>query len=408
MEGGGRTGQTTRSRSTTTRAPGEGVEPRGGQWPGRDGAGGDADAVRRRGQRHKDDQPLGYEWTYTFDNRNRKLTETRPGTGTPTLHWTYDAAGNVVKTTDARGNETDTTYDAANRVTKVEQPSVAIYGGGSQRPTTLTEYDRNGNATKVTDPNGHETVNTYDKLNRLVTTTDAESIVVRNEYDFVGNRTAIVDGKNQRTEFTYDGLKRNLTVKDAGNKTTTFQYNAVDKTARVDAMGHRTEYGYDLRHRLTTVNYVGRTQDKPGDELRRDRQPADGDRAGCEQGREGRRGLHLRCAEAAVDRNQRRADAPYKYDLAGNRISVLYGGLSVPLISAYDAQNRLSTLTQGPLVTTYAYDLDGNILTKTLPNGDATTSTFDAANRTMTLVSTRGSGGLPLSSYTYAYDRRPM
>ena len=94
----------------------------------------------------------------------------------------------------------------------------------------------------------------------------------------------------------------------------------------------------------------------------------------------------------------------YRYDLAGNRISVLYGGLSVPLISAYDAQNRLSALTQGPLGTTYAYDLDGNILTKTLPNGDATTSTFDAANRTMTLVSTRGSGGLPLSSYTYAYD----
>ena len=94
----------------------------------------------------------------------------------------------------------------------------------------------------------------------------------------------------------------------------------------------------------------------------------------------------------------------YRYDLAGNRTSVLYGGLSVPLISAYDAQNRLSTLTQGLLVTTYTYDLDGNILTKTLPNGDATTSTFDAANRTMTLVSTRGSGGLPLSSYTYAYD----
>ncbi|PTX94067.1 type IV secretion protein Rhs [Spartobacteria bacterium LR76] len=348
--------------------------------------------------------PLGYEWTYTFDNRNRKLTETRPGTGTPTLHWSYDAVGNVVKTTDARGNETDTTYDAANRVTKVEQPSVAIYGGGSQRPTTLTEYDRNGNATKVTDPNGHETLNTYDKLNRLVTTTDAESIVVRNEYDFAGNRTAIVDGKNQRTEFTYDGLKRNLTVKDAGNKTTTFQYNAVDKTARVDAMGHRTEYGYDLRHRLTTVNYVGRSQDNrvmsydATGNLLTVTEP-DASKAGKADV-----GYTYDALKRQLTETSGGLTHQYKYDLAGNRTSVLYGGLSVPLISAYDAQNRLSTLTQGPLVTTYAYDLDGNILTKTLPNGDATTSTFDAANRTMTLVSTRGSGGLPLSSYTYAYD----
>ncbi|PTX94068.1 type IV secretion protein Rhs [Spartobacteria bacterium LR76] len=348
--------------------------------------------------------PLGYEWTFTYDNRNRKLTETRPGTGTPTLHWAYDAAGNVVKTTDARGNETDTTYDAANRVTKVEQPSVAIYGGGSQRPTTLTEYDRNGNATKVTDANGHETVNTYDKLNRLVTTTDAESIVVRNEYDFAGNRTAIVDGKNQRTEFTYDGLKRNLTVKDAGNKTTTFQYNAVDKTARVDAMGHRTEYGYDLRHRLTTVNYVGRTQDNrvmtydATGNLLTVTEP-DASKAGKADV-----GYTYDALKRQLTETSGGLTHQYKYDLAGNRISVLYGGLSVPLISAYDAQNRLSTLTQGPLVTTYAYDLDGNILTKTLPNGDATTSTFDAANRTTTLVSTRGSGGLPLSSYMYAYD----
>lgn len=347
--------------------------------------------------------PLGYEWTFTYDNRNRKLTETRPGTGTPTLHWAYDAAGNVVKITDARGNETDTMYDAANRVTKVEQPSVAIFGGGSQRPTTLTEYDRNGNATKVTDPNGHETVNTYDKLNRLVTTTDAESIVVRNEYDLVGNRTAIVDGKNQRTEFTYDGLKRNLTVKDAGNKTT-FQYNAVDKTARVDAMGHRTEYGYDLKHRLTTVNYVGRTQDNrvmtydATGNLLTVTEP-DASKAGKADVAYSYDALKRQLTETSGGLTHQ-----YRYDLAGNRISVLYGGLSVPLISAYDAQNRLTTLTQGPLVTTYTYDLDGNILTKTLPNGDATTSTFDAANRTMTLVSTRGSGGLPLSSYTYAYD----
>lgn len=121
----------------------------------------------------------------------------------------------------------------------------------------------------------------------------------------------------------------------------------------------------------------------------------------------------------------------YAYDLAGNRLSCLYGGLGMPLVSTYDeqprregsaavdlpkanpkgdraagsgqSQNRLSTLTQGVLVTTYTYDLNGNILTRTLPNGDVATSTFDALNRTTALVGTSGVSA-PLYSYTYGYD----
>lgn len=103
----------------------------------------------------------------------------------------------------------------------------------------------------------------------------------------------------------------------------------------------------------------------------------------------------------------------YKYDLAGNRIDCAYGGISSGatgwhLTSAYDEQNRLTTLSQvstgtfATLATTYTYDLDGNILVKTMPNGDADTNTYDAVNRTVSLVSTSGTNAL--SSYTYEYD----
>jgi len=50
----------------------------------------------------------------------------------------------------------------------------------------------------------------------------------------------------------------------------------------------------------------------------------------------------------------------YKYDLAGNRIKVTFGGPGLVIDSDYDEQNRLETLTQGTSVTTYTYDADGN------------------------------------------------
>jgi len=339
-----------------------------------------------------------YAWVFEYDNRNRKTKEWRPGNARPIV-WAYDAAGNVVKTTDARGNDTDTTYDVANRVTKVEEPSVPISGGGSARPTTQKGYDKNGNVTSLTDPNGHATSNSYDPLNRLLATTDAEGIVVSNEYDEVGNRTAVIDGKSQRTEFAYDGLNRLTLVTDALGKSTAFEFDAVNKTARVDAIGQRTEYGYDQRNRLLAVIYVGRTQDN--------RALAYDTTGNLLAVVEATPSKSVAYTYDALKRQLTETSGGlthiYRYDLAGNRTYCLYGGLSVPLLSTYDEQNRLATLAEGGLVTAYAYDANGNVLAKTLPNGDTATSVFDAANRTTSLAGTSGTNA-SLYAYAYEYD----
>lgn len=353
--------------------------------------------------------PLGHSWEFEYDSRNRKMKEIRPGTGSPTIESVYDAVGNVVKTIDARGAETETTYDAANRPVEVKQPVVAVFGSGTARPTTATEYDRNGNAVKVTDANGHETSNTYDKLNRLVATEDAEGIIVENEYDEVGNKTAVIDGKEQRTEFAYDGLKRNTKITDAGGKETDFLFDAVNKTARVDALGVQTDYEYDLRHRLTKVSYKDENGDPVNTATNATREyayDATGNLLAVTEAAKGGKadvaysydGLKRQLTETSGGLTH-----AYVYDLAGNRISCLYGGLSVPLVSTYDEQNRLTTLTQGTLVTAYTYDLNGNVLTRTLPNGDVATSTFDALNRTLSMVGMSGVSA-PLYSYAYGYD----
>jgi len=339
----------------------------------------------------------GYQWDYAYDDRNRKVEEQAPSIGgRPTTGFGYDDAGNLTSVTDPRGFTTDYEYDAANRKTREEGPSVAGIG----RPTTITEYDKNGNITVVTDPNNHVTTNTYDVLNRLETTTDAEDILVTYEYDEAGNRTAVIDGKNQRTEFEYDGLSRNTKIIDAAAKATTFEYDAVNKTARVDAKSQRTEYQYDDRHRLTQVNYIGRSQDNRTysyDDAGNLLAAAIAGYSGLANSAYTYDNLNRQATETSAGYTH-----AYKYDLAGNRIYALYGGGSNPLTSTYDALNRLKTLAESSRITTYAYDPNGNVLTKALPNGDVIASTYDALNRRRTLGGA-GYGGT-LYGYSYIYD----
>ena len=55
--------------------------------------------------------------TDTYDARNRLLTQT-DATGGET-QYAYDLAGNRIRVIDPLGHETDTTFDAQNRVTSI-------------------------------------------------------------------------------------------------------------------------------------------------------------------------------------------------------------------------------------------------------------------------------------------------
>jgi RHS repeat-associated protein len=353
--------------------------------------------------------PLGNTTDYTYDSRNRRTHEILPsvtdatsGTASrPTRITTYDAIGNVVAVTDARGNITDTEYDAARRPVKVTAPQVTLPNGTTVRPVTASTYDKNGNALTVTDPNGHTITNTYDALNRLLTTTDAEGIAVTNEYDAVGNRTAMIDGKGQRTEFGYDGINRNLATIDPASKTTTLEYNALNKIARVDAASRRTEYSYDARHRLIGVTYVGRTQDNQT----RTYDAASQLLSVNEPGKSGKSDVaytYDNLGRILAETSSGKTHA-YAYDLAGNRITVTYGGTGTQLVSDYDAHNRLSTLTEDGRTTTYGYDLSGNRVRQELPNGEVVATQFDVLNRPVSVTTTK-SGGELVTALTQAYD----
>jgi len=361
--------------------------------------------------------PLNHRTDITYDSRNRKVRTAGPaapdvttgGMTRPMTDYTYDGVGNVLTVTDPRNYITTSLYDAANRKIKVTAPAVPLSGHADYvSPVTQSIYDKVGNVLQVIDPNGHTTTNTYDPVNRLLTTTDGAGITVTYQYDAVGNRTQVKDEKGNATNFTYDGLKRSTSITDALAHATLFGYDALNKVARTDANGQLTTYGYDLRNRLLTVTYGPNAPPAPADRtygydpagrLLTVTEPALGGAADVAYTYDA---LNRVTTETSGGLTHQ-----YTYDLVGNRLQTVYGGTGRTLVSTYDALNRLQTITENPTVnggrlTQYAYDASGNVVWKSLPNGDSVTTNFDGLNREVTIAGYSVTGN---ELYLYANGR---
>ena len=62
-------------------------------------------------------------------------------------------------------------------------------------PITNFEYDANGNLTKVIDGLNHATINTYDKLNRRISSTNANTGLSQYAYNALDQMTQVTDPK---------------------------------------------------------------------------------------------------------------------------------------------------------------------------------------------------------------------
>ena len=121
---------------------------------------------------------------YVYDAASRVilLTHTdRAGSVLDRYEYQYDAAGNLLCETSARGT-TSYTYDADGRLLKASEPDGKVTG---------YTYDAAGNRTakEITDPDRSRvtTVYEYDSSNRLLTERGSDGSVTSYEYDNNGN-----------------------------------------------------------------------------------------------------------------------------------------------------------------------------------------------------------------------------
>ncbi|NGY66253.1 hypothetical protein G7043_45945 [Lentzea sp. NEAU-D13] len=204
--------------------------------------------------------------TYTYDVFSRPAGSKTPvdadtGRFTVTPGPRYDQNDNVLSSTASNGAVTTAVYDAMDRVSAVTAPKDTAT---SEAKVSTFEYDPVGNLVRGVSPKGTLTRDNpddfatrygYDKLNRLISTTNSDGKTSTVEYDVVGNVVATVSplGKKIRAELDLNHRVRK-TIDAAGNTTTTDYDRDNNVVATVDQDGNRTTMRLDERAAVTEIS----------------------------------------------------------------------------------------------------------------------------------------------------------
>ena len=256
---------------------------------------------------------------YTYDDINRlRLTEefgsTRGSTPISTMSVDFDDSRNQVVHTDRRQIKTVQQFDSLTRLlsTSREHPALAAEYQSSEVVLDRHEYDADGHEILSTDALGNQT---------------------KYVYDGAGRRTDVIEGFGSAvagdTHYTYDNVGNVLTVKDARNSGAAFDlrytYDArYRKVTSTDGAGDTTVYTYDADNDLTSMTAP--------------------------------RGVQ------AGHSPDPQFTTTYRYDEFGSLLSVDETAL-------------------GGGITRYVYDADRNVIAQQDPNGNLVTYTYDKLNR---------------------------
>lgn len=165
----------------------------------------------------------------------------------PTIRYAVDALGRTIAMTDANGHTVAHVYDAEGRITQ------DIDARGAHRDK---DYDNFGQLIRQTNELGGITTYTYDHLNRLLTLTTPKTST-HYEYDEAGHLIRQTDAAGTIHAMTYDELGYLTTLTDA-HGTTRYEYDdSGHKTAETDALGHSRTWRYDEQGRLREHTDLG-------------------------------------------------------------------------------------------------------------------------------------------------------
>jgi len=356
--------------------------------------------VNGRGQIEDLRGPEGSRLTRTYDPATGEtLSATSdPGGLAIATAFEYDAVGNVVRVTDARGNASRFEYDANRNVIRTETPAPFAHEtrlgfnpdgdldrieretGEAQSPwqTTAMAFDPLAGTKRITDAEGGVISFWNNEDGALGKIIDAGGGVKQARYDARGlpfqllgpngnameehastpngTKSSVRDANTNRTDFLDDALGRPVRETFADGSYQEYTYGANSLVARKQTRsGQQVTFSYDTQDRLVREVLPGPT---------------------------------------AVD---------YHYDLLGRLTNVTWGAGTLRF--AYDAVDRMTSATypEGRTVR-YQYDRIGNLTRLEYPDGYSVAYAYDSMNR---LTQMRGPGDALLAEFVYdALSRR--
>ena len=311
--------------------------------------------------------------TFEYDLLDRLIREVNPIGGN--WRYEYDPVGNLVRRTDANGAVTDYNYDADDLLVSIYYPD------GS---AVTFAYDAAHNQVTMTDSLG-TTTNTYDALNRLISSTNHLGQTVGYAYDPASNRIALTYPDGRTVRYEVDANNRVSRVIDPDGSVFLAEY---DPTHNITAIRYpnqtRALMTYDAADRLLSVlneqndgeaiSRFAYTLDAVGnrthsDETYRWRQP---------------REMSYNYTYDPLYRLVRSEDSEgrlteYVYDAVGNRLRMTsnYDPLRTPtdvkkpytVDYTYNAANQLLTIDHSIFgMTEYTYDANGNRIRREGPD----------------------------------------
>ncbi len=342
--------------------------------------------------------------TVTEYNKMNKLLRVTEPDGSQTSY-EYDTMWNVTAVTKPDGGKTRYGYNKLQRLTSVTDPA-----GGVNR----MEYDACGNLIRREDPDGGIHQLGYDALNRPNYVCDPVGMEVRAEYDALGNVTAVIYPDESAEHYEYDWMSHMTMAQDRSGYQKFYEYDILGNLKTVsDGMGILEEYSYYPGGLLETERHTDGSSrtfyyDNNENVVRIVNQ--DGNqwqftydclgRVVCACQEDGLTESYeydgLGNITAVIDGNGVRTNYQYK----GEDITTVRDGLGNETYFSYDSCHRLKRVIQpekgridaGEInafnreqkdirITDYQYDINGNLVEVTDPEGNQTFYTYDGNNR---------------------------
>ncbi len=307
----------------------------------------------------------------------------------------YNARGQILSTTDAKGETTSFSYDTNGYLLSIIGPLQTT------NDVTSFTYDGFGRVQTKTSTDGYALTYGYDGLDRITNVTHPDGTFEAYTYNRL-DRVVSQDRLGRQTLYTYDALRRLVAVQDPLGRITRYEYCGCGSIAGLtDAMGQKTRWDHDLQGRLIGKGYADGSRISYNYENTTGRLKSVVDEKGQIKAYQYYRDDNVQSVSYPNAQNLT-PTVTYTYDSNYNRMLSMPDGIGTSTWS-YNPTGVLGALNvstvAGPWTTetvNYQYDALGRVSSRAI-NGAAQTTAFDPLGRVTNVVNAFG-------SFNYDYD----